>query len=101
MAGINRIIQGNSLFLMAPPHGSVTIESTRWSGNSVTLSVADGAFIGRIDATSTVLVAPDSASAETWLNSGIKATAQGAGSLTLICTTVPTTSVTASIIVLY
>lgn len=100
MAGIDRIEQGNSLYDVAPPHGSVTIAPTQWSGNNVTLSVADGAVIGRIDATSTVLVAPDTASAAEWLNSGVKATAQGAGSLTLTCTTAPTESVTVLITVL-
>lgn len=100
MAGIDRIEQGNSMYDVSPPHGNAIVAANAWNGNSVTLGVANGAIVGRIDATSDVIVAPDDSSAEVWINSGIKAASQGNGTLTLTCATPPAAAVTANIVVL-
>ena len=73
---------------------TVTLTSSGWSGNLQTVSVSGMA------ATLDIVVSPAPASQEAWGKAGIYCSAQGAGTLTFTCKSVPTTSLTANILTL-
>ena len=64
-----------------------------WSGNSQTVSVAG------VTATNIVWVAPAPESQEAYGSAGIRATAQGEGTLTFTCTEAPTEAITVNVVI--
>lgn len=70
---------------------SLTVEG--WSGNSQTVSVAG------VTATDIVWVAPTPASHDAYGSAGIRATAQGEGTLTFTCTETPVVALTVNVVI--
>lgn len=70
----------------------VTLESANWSNNTqaVTVEGVDG----------DVIIAPDPASLNDYVDAGIVCTAQGVDSLTFTCDTTPTTDITVNILIM-
>ena len=64
-----------------------------WSGNAQTVSVAG------VTATNIVWVAPAPESQEAYGSAGIRATAQGEGTLTFTCTEAPTEAITVNVVI--
>ena len=64
-----------------------------WSGSSQTVSVAG------VTATNIVWVAPAPESQEAYGSAGIRATAQGEGTLTFTCTEAPTEAITVNVVI--
>ena len=64
-----------------------------WSGNSQTVSVAG------VTATNIVWVAPAPESQDAYGSAGIRATAQGEGTLTFTCTEAPTEAITVNVVI--
>ena len=79
-----------------PQHSTATASLTvnGWSNNSQTASATG------VTASNDVIVSPAPASAADWAAAGIVCTAQGAGTLTFTCTTVPTSALTANVLIL-
>lgn len=73
---------------------TVTLTSSGWSGNLQTVSVSGMA------ATLDIVVSPAPASQEAWGKAGVYCSAQGTGTLTFNCKSVPTASLTANILIL-
>ena len=73
---------------------TVTLTSSGWSGNLQTVSVSGMA------ATLDIVVSPAPASQEAWGKAGVYCSAQGTGTLTFTCKSVPTTNLTANILTL-
>lgn len=73
---------------------TVTLTSSGWSGNSQTVSISG------MTATLDIVVSPAPASQEAWGKAGIYCSAQGAGTLTFTCKSVPTTNLAANILTL-
>lgn len=73
-------------------YATVTIPTTGWSGGSITLSV-QGAT-----ATNTVFVSPAPQSVAGWASAGIYCSAQGDGTLTFSCSSTPTASLSANVV---
>lgn len=80
--------------LSAPVSLTATLTVAGWSGTTQTVSVT-GVTANSI---LTVTYAPDSHDA--WLDAGVYCSAQGAGTLTFTCDTVPTQALTANIVIL-
>jgi len=72
---------------------AVTISSTSWTDNSVTKSVTG------VTSTSLIWVAPDPDYSDAYGDAGIKATAQGAGTITFTCDTTPTESIVVNVVI--
>lgn len=64
-----------------PTAFSVTIPSSRWSGNQATIAAADNAIIGRITANSIIQWVPTDSSAATALKNNVKAASIGSGNI--------------------
>lgn len=73
---------------------TATLTVAGWSNNQQTVSVSG------ITASNTVIVSPAPASVSAYGNAGIYASAQGAGTLTFTCTTVPTAAININIAIL-
>lgn len=80
--------------LSAPVARTATLTVAEWSGTTQTVSVTGVTA----DSILTVTYAPDSHDA--WLDAGVYCSAQGAGTLTFTCDTVPTAALTANIVIL-
>ena len=80
--------------LSAPVARTATLTVAGWSGTTQTVSVTGVTA----DSILTVTYAPDSHDA--WLDAGVYCSAQGAGTLTFACDTVPTAALTANIVIL-
>lgn len=78
---------------MDVPSTMPTLVVANWSNNSQTVQVSG------VTATNTVFVAPAPASADDWATNGILCVAQGAGSLTFSCDSVPSTAITANVVI--
>lgn len=72
---------------------TVTIPTTGWSSNSITVNVSG------VTASNDVIVAPAPASASAWAAAGILCTAQGAGTLTFTRTSANSSALTANVMV--
>ena len=80
--------------LSAPVARTATLTVAGWSGTTQTVSVTSVTA----DSILTVTYAP--ASHDAWLDAGVYCSAQGAGTLTFTCDTVPTQALTANIVIL-
>lgn len=72
---------------------TVTLTSGGWSNNTQTVSVAG------VSSSSLVEVSPAPTSFDNYVNAGILCTAQGAGTLTFTCKTVPTNNITVNVVI--
>lgn len=72
---------------------TATIATSAWSGTTATVNVTG------VTASNDVIVAPAPASISAWASAGIYCSAQGAGTLTFTCSTVPSEAVTANVMV--
>ena len=70
---------------------AVSIPTSAWSGTTATVSAS------AVTATNDVIVAPAPASIAAWAAAGVYCSAQGAGTLTFTCSTVPTAALTANV----
>lgn len=70
---------------------AVSIPTSAWSGTTATVSAL------AVTATNDVIVAPAPASISAWAAAGVYCSAQGAGTLTFTCSTVPTAALTANV----
>lgn len=73
---------------------TASLGTTGWSNNSKTVNVTG------VTASNTVIISPAPADADAWAAAGIICTAQGSGTLTFSCDTIPSTSITANILIL-
>lgn len=86
-------------YAVKPVYGTGSIATSRWSSNQCVLTSADGAVIQAIKTTSYIQVSLADASAAVGIKADVKATAQGNGTLTFTCGSVPTAAVTVAIAV--
>lgn len=73
---------------------TASLGTTGWSNNSKTVNVTG------VTASNVVIISPAPADADAWADAGIICTAQGSGTLTFECDTVPSSSLTANILIL-
>lgn len=72
----------------------VTLAASEWSGNQVTVDVAG------VTEDNNVIIAPDESSRAAYLASGIRCTAQGAGTLIFAADSAPADSVTVNVLII-
>lgn len=70
---------------------AVSIPASAWSGTTATVSAAV------VTASNDIIVSPSPASVTAWASAGVYCSAQGAGTMTLTCTTAPTSDLTANV----
>lgn len=70
------------------------LSASKWTDNSQTVSI-DG-----VTASNTVIVSPAPSNQDDYISASIKCTEQSEGSLTFICTIVPTTDITVNVVIL-
>lgn len=73
---------------------TATLAVADWSSNTQTVNVTG------VTASNNVMVAPAPASTTDYTSAGIICTAQGAGTLTFTCTTVPSNAITVNVLIL-
>lgn len=85
----------NALNAKANPSSAVavTIASSDWSSNTCTKAVTG------VTASNNIIVAPDPSSFTDYADAQIRATAQGSGTVTFACGTVPSGSVTVQVLI--
>lgn len=76
------------------PSTMPTLLAANWSSNTQTVSVQG------VTASNNVIVSPAPASAADYASAGIVCTAQGSGTLTFTCTSVPTNDITVNVAIL-
>lgn len=81
-------------FALQPSTTTVTIATTDWSNLSCTKSVTG------MTASKIVLVSPDPVSFTAYTDAGVRCSAQGSGTLSFACDSVPSSSVTVNILIL-
>lgn len=101
---LNGILKGNGANVQVASAGtdyatpakaqSVTLAVAGWSNNQLTVSVAG------VTSTNNIIVTPDPASYLAWGEAVVYASAQGSGSITFTCETVPTENLTANILIM-
>lgn len=79
---------------------AISIATTKWSSNAVTLTASDYAAIGNVTASSHVELFSSDASAAAFITNNIRLTAQAAGSITISCASTPTAAITANLLIL-
>lgn len=84
----------NEVYKLLPVSTSVTLTAAGWSGGTQTVSVAG------VKTDNHVIVAPAPASRDAYINSDVRCTAQGAGTLTFTAASTPTVGVTVNVIIL-
>ena len=72
---------------------TASLTTSGWSNNQKTVSVSG------VTASNNVIVSPDPASMTAWAAAGVYCSAQGAGTLTFTCSTVPTSALTANVLI--
>ena len=94
------ISSGTATRSWAAPSGAPTVPSTMptlavndWASNTQTVNVTG------VTASNVVFVSPAPASAADYAAAGITCTAQGSGTLTFTCTTVPSNAITVNIVI--
>ena len=80
--------------VVSTPSTMPTLAVADWSNNTQTVNVTG------VTATNTVFVSPAPASAADYASAGIVCTAQGAGTLTFTCATVPSNDITVNVVCL-
>lgn len=80
--------------VVSTPATMPTLAVADWSSNTQTVNVTG------VTATNVVFVSPAPASAADYASAGITCTAQGAGTLTFTCTTVPSNAITVNVVCL-
>lgn len=78
---------------------TVTIATTAWSNNSVTLTSSSYPVLASVTSTSDVQFISDNASAASVINNGVDLTGQGAGSITFTCESTPAASISGRIFI--
>ena len=78
---------------------TVTIATTAWSNNSVTLTSSSYPILASVTSTSDVQFISDNASAASVINNGVDLTGQGAGSITFTCESTPAASISGRIFI--
>ena len=73
---------------------TVSLGTTGWSNNSKTVNVTG------VTSSNTVIISPAPADSDAWAEADIICTAQGSGTLTFGCDTVPSTNLTANVLIL-
>ena len=73
---------------------TATIATADWSSQTATVSVTG------VTSSNIVIVSPDPTCASDWAAAGVLCTAQGSGTLTFTCSTTPTASLTANVVVM-
>lgn len=73
---------------------TASLATSGWSNNQKTVSVSG------VTASNNVIVSPAPASMTAWAAAGVYCSAQGAGTLTFTCSTVPTSALTANVLIL-
>ena len=73
---------------------TVSLGTTGWSNNSKTVNVTG------VTSSNTVIISPAPADSDAWAEADIVCTAQGSGTLTFGCDTVPSTNLTANVLIL-
>lgn len=73
---------------------TASLATSGWSSNQKTVSVSG------VTASNNVIVSPAPASMTAWAAAGVYCSAQGAGTLTFTCSTVPTSALTANVLIL-
>lgn len=79
---------------------AISIATTKWSNNAVTLTATDYAAIGNVTASSHIELFSSDASAAAFITNNIRLTAQAAGSITISCASTPTAAITANLLIL-
>ena len=79
---------------------ALSIATTKWSNNAVTLTASDYAAIGNVTASSHIELFSSDASAAAFITNNIRLTAQAAGSITISCASTPTAAITANLLIL-
>lgn len=79
---------------------ALSIATTKWSNNAVTLTASDYAAIGNVTASSHIELFSSDASAAAFITNNIRLTAQVAGSVTISCASTPTAAITANLLIL-
>jgi hypothetical protein len=72
---------------------TITIAKTAWDSNKKTATVS----VSGVTADNAVDVAPTEATYDAYVSAGIRASAQGSGTLTFKCKTVPTAAISVNI----
>lgn len=78
----------------------ITVPTSRWANRAATLTSADYAAIAHVTEGSTVQLTAADNSAATFITADINLTSQAAGSVTLTCATTPSSSVSATLIII-
>lgn len=73
---------------------TVSLASTGWSNKTIDVNVTG------VTAANTVIIAPVDASQTAYLEAEVSCTAQGAGTLTFVCETVPTANISVNVVML-
>ena len=84
----------NNVYKLLPVSASLTLTAAGWSSGAQTVSVAG------VTADNHVIVAPAPASRDTYINSDVRCTSQGAAQLTFTAASTPTVDVTVNVIIL-
>lgn len=84
----------NEVYKLLPVSTSVTLTAAGWSSGTQTVSVAG------VTADNHVIVAPAPASRDTYINSDVRCTDQGAGTLTFTAESTPTVAIPVNVIIL-
>lgn len=78
---------------------TVTISTSAWSNNSVTLTAASYPVLENVTPTSDIQFICDNASAASFINNGVDLTGQGSGSITFTCESTPAASISGRIFI--
>lgn len=78
---------------------TVTIATTAWSNNSVTLTSSSYPILASVTSTSDIQFISDNASAASVINNGVDLTGQGSGSITFTCESTPAASISGRIFI--
>lgn len=103
---LNGILKGNGSTVQAAQSGvdyaapsvgvSVTLRASGWNANAKTQTVS----VAGVTATANCVVTASLSSYMAYVEAGVRCTAQGAGTLTFACETVPTADVAANVLIL-
>ena len=93
--GVSTAVKGTDY--AAPSFGvSVTLRASGWNANAKTQTVS----VAGVTATANCIITAAPDSYMTYAKAGVRCTAQGAGTLTFACETVPTANVAANVLIL-
>lgn len=103
---LNGILKGNGSTVQAAQSGvdyaapsvgvSVTLRASDWNANAKTQTVS----VAGVTATANCIITASPSSYMAYAEAGVRCTAQGAGTLTFACETVPTADVAANVLIL-